>query len=62
MQDLFTIGEMARLFEINIRTLRYYDDINLLKPEFIDSNSKYRYYSTKQFERLNTIKYEFLHK
>lgn len=57
MQDLFAIGEMASLFEINVRTLRYYDEINLLKPEFIDSNSKYRYYSTKQFERLNTIKY-----
>lgn len=57
MRDLFTIGGMASLFEINIRTLRYYDEINLLKPEFIDSNSKYSYYSTKQFERLNTIKY-----
>ncbi len=57
MKDLFTIGEIANLFEINIRTLRYYDEINLLKPEFIDLNSKYRYYSTKQFERLNTIKY-----
>ena len=57
MKDLFTIGEIANLFEINIRTLRYYDEINLLKPERIDPNSKYRYYSTKQFERLNTIKY-----
>lgn len=57
MKDLFTIGEIANLFGINIRTLRYYDEINLLKPEFIDSNSKYRYYSTKQFEHINTIKY-----
>lgn len=57
MKDLFTIGEIANLFDINIRTLRYYDEINLLKPECIDSNSNYRYYSTKQFERLNTIKY-----
>ena len=57
MKNLFTIGEISNLFEINIRTLRYYDEINLLKPEFIDLNSKYRYYSTKQFERLNTIKY-----
>lgn len=57
MKDLFTIGEIAKLFDINIRTLRYYDDINLLKPECIDSNSRYRYYSTKQFERLNTIRY-----
>jgi DNA-binding transcriptional MerR regulator len=57
LKDLFTIGEISNLFEINIRTLRYYDEINLLKPEYTDSASKYRYYSTKQFERLNTIKY-----
>jgi DNA-binding transcriptional MerR regulator len=57
MKDLFTIGEIAKLFDVNIRTLRYYDEINLLKPEYIDTASNYRYYSTRQFERLNTIKY-----
>lgn len=57
MKDLFSIGEVAKLFHINIRTLRYYDDIGLLKPEFVDPKTNYRYYSTNQFERLNTIKY-----
>jgi DNA-binding transcriptional MerR regulator/predicted transcriptional regulator YdeE len=57
MKDLFTIGEIAKLFDVNIRTLRYYDEIDLLKPEYIDATSNYRYYSTRQFERLNTIKY-----
>lgn len=57
MKELFTIGEIGRLFDLNIRTLRYYDDIGLLKPERTDENTGYRYYSTKQFERLNTIKY-----
>ena len=57
MKELFTIGEMAELFQINIRTLRYYDDIGLLRPETVNPETGYRYYSTKQFERLNTIKY-----
>ncbi|QHI72647.1 MerR family transcriptional regulator [Aminipila terrae] len=57
MEDLFTIGQIAKLFDINIRTLRYYDEINFLKPEYIEPDSKYRYYSIKQFEHLNTIKY-----
>lgn len=57
MKNLFTIGEVSKLFDINIRTLRYYDDISLLKPEFINEDTNYRYYSTKQFEKLNTIKY-----
>lgn len=57
MKDLFTIGEVAKLFGLNIRTLRYYHDIGLLEPEYIDETTSYRYYSTRQFERLNTIKY-----
>ena len=57
MKNLFTIGEMAELFGINIRTLRYYDEIGILHPETADPETGYRYYSTRQFERLNTIKY-----
>lgn len=57
MKDLFTIGEMASLFSVNIRTLRYYDECGILKPEKTDPETGYRYYSTRQFERLNTIKY-----
>lgn len=57
MKELFTIGEMARLFDVNIRTLRYYDDIGILRPETTDPDSGYRYYSSRQFERMNTIKY-----
>lgn len=56
-KTLFTIGEMARLFHLNIRTLRYYDEIGVLKPEYVNEETNYRYYSTVQFERLNTIKY-----
>lgn len=57
MKDLFTIGEIAALFSVNIRTLRYYDEYGILKPEKTDPQTGYRYYSTRQFERLNTIKY-----
>ncbi|MEY8337911.1 MerR family transcriptional regulator [Lachnospiraceae bacterium 62-35] len=57
MKELFTVGEIGRLFDVNIRTLRYYDEIGLLPPEKVDEKTGYRYYSTKQFERLNTIKY-----
>ena len=51
MKELFTIGEMAKLFGVNIRTLRYYDEIGILCPETTDPDSGYRYYSTRQFER-----------
>lgn len=57
MKEYFTIGEISKLFKVKIATLRYYDEIGLLRPEFIDKKTNYRYYSTQQFERLNSIKY-----
>lgn len=55
--SLFSIGEVAKLFNISVETLRHYEKINLLSPEYKDPQSGYRYYSTRQFEILNTIRY-----
>lgn len=57
MGQLFRIGEMAKLFGMNIRTLRYYDEAGLLHPVRVDPETNYRYYSVEQFEQLNTIRY-----
>lgn len=57
MKTLFKIGEIAELFHLNVKTLRYYDEIDLVKPEKIDDETGYRYYSTDQFEKLNTVRY-----
>ncbi len=57
MRQLFRIGEMAKLFGMNVCTLRYYDQLGLLCPIYTDPETNYRYYSTEQFERLNTIRY-----
>ena len=55
--ELFQIGEVSRLFHISIGILRHYDKIGLLRPEYTDPATGYRYYSTRQFEALNTIRY-----
>ena len=55
--ELFQIGEVSRLFHVSVSILRHYDKIGLLKPEFTDEETGYRYYSTRQFECLNTIRY-----
>ncbi|QDR82539.1 MerR family transcriptional regulator [Sporomusa termitida] len=57
MKNRFTIGEMSKLHNIPVKTLRYYDEIGLFKAIEVDQNNGYRYYSTEQFEQLNTIKY-----
>ena len=57
MKDFFTIGEVSKLFDINKKTLRYYDEIDLFKPSFVNKENKYRYYTLDQFQYLETIKY-----
>lgn len=55
--ELFQIGEVSKLFHISVSILRYYEKIGLLKPEYKDPETGYRYYSSRQFECLNTIRY-----
>ena len=55
--ELFQIGEVAKMFHLSVGSLRHYEKIGLLQPEYIDAETGYRYYSTRQFECLNTIRY-----
>ncbi len=57
MGRLFRIGEVSRLFSISAETLRHYEKMGILVPERIDESSGFRYYGTRQFEVLNTVKY-----
>ena len=56
-KDLFKIGDVAKLFNISVSTLRYYEKLGLVIPEEVDKDTGYRYYSTDQFEALNTLRY-----
>lgn len=51
---LFTIGQFAKLHEVNKKTLMWYDEIGLLKPAVVKENG-YRYYSFQQSPLLETI-------
>lgn len=53
---MYQIGEFSYLCETTIKTLRYYDKINLLKPEKIDKFTGYRYYSEEQIITFKKIK------
>lgn len=56
-ENLFSIGEVSKMFHISISSLRHYETIGLLTPEYIAPDSGYRYYGAEQFEVLNTIRY-----
>ncbi len=50
----YGIKEVANLTGLTTRTLRYYDEINLLKPSRIGDNG-YRFYDSKELEVLQQI-------
>lgn len=55
--ELFQIGDVAKMFHLSVGSLRHYERIGLVMPEYVDQETGYRYYSTRQFECLNTIRY-----
>ena len=52
---MFKISEFSKLSRIPLQTLRYYDQIGLLKPAKTDESSGYRYYSAEQLLKINRI-------
>ncbi len=57
IKDYFTIGELSDLFNINTKTLRYYDEVGLFKPVKRDPDTGYRYYKFNQLYELASIRY-----
>ncbi|WP_334329449.1 MerR family transcriptional regulator [Companilactobacillus sp. HBUAS59699] len=50
----YTIKQLADIAGISTRTLRYYDQINLLKPKY-NSRNNYRIYTEKEVNQLQRI-------
>ncbi|MBC8571045.1 MerR family transcriptional regulator [Zongyangia hominis] len=52
---MFRIGEFSKMGKTTIKTLRYYDEAGLLKPQSIDPMTGYRFYTTNQLMQLHKI-------
>jgi DNA-binding transcriptional MerR regulator len=52
---VFGVGAFARLAQVSVRTLRYYDEVGLLRPANVDPRTSYRWYRADQLHRLNRI-------
>lgn len=52
---MIKIGEFSKLVQVSVPTLRYYDQVGLLKPVAVDRVTGYRYYSASQLPRLHRI-------
>lgn len=55
-EGLYSIGEMSEITGITIASLRYYDELGLIKPSYVDSGNNYRYYSGQHVWKIEIIK------
>lgn len=54
-REYFTIGQFAAIHGVTKKTLMWYDEMELVKPEAIGENG-YRYYSYRQSSALETVR------
>ncbi|SHL53651.1 DNA-binding transcriptional regulator, MerR family [Anaerocolumna jejuensis DSM 15929] len=53
---LLSIGQLAKICNVSHKTLRYYDNLGLLKPTMVNQENGYRFYSKWHVARIMTIK------
>ncbi|WP_244235370.1 MerR family transcriptional regulator [Paenibacillus lautus] len=52
---MMKISVFAKVSGVSIKTLRYYDELGLLRPAHVDEQSGYRYYSEEQLLTVKRI-------
>jgi len=52
---VFTIGQFSKICRVTTKTLRHYDEIDLLKPARVDPLTGYRYYTIGQIDEFRRI-------
>ena len=52
---LLSIGTFSKLTGVHIKSLRYYDEIGILPPAYVDPDTRYRYYSFSQIHVVDAI-------
>lgn len=55
MSQYMSIGKISKLKNVSIKSLRYYDQIGILKPAFVNTETNYRYYTKDQLYLLDAI-------
>ena len=56
MANLYRIGEVSKICEIPIKTLRYYEEEKLISPVKVDIYTGYRYYDDNNIEHIYRVK------
>lgn len=56
MEQLIPIGRFSKMCRLSITSLRYYDEVGLLRPAAVDPSSSYRYYGLAQVRDAERIR------
>ena len=57
MSDLMKIGEVSKLCDIPIKTLRFYEEEKLITPTKTDSWTGYRFYNDEAIIQIYKVKF-----
>ncbi|HEY5588282.1 MAG TPA: MerR family transcriptional regulator [Candidatus Paceibacterota bacterium] len=52
---MYSIGEFSIMLNLNKKTLRFYDEIDLFKPTYVDETNQHRYYLESQIDEIKEI-------
>lgn len=52
---LLTVSRFAKLRNVNVNSMRYYEKLGILCPTYIDEQTGYRYYALEQLHMLDII-------
>lgn len=56
-KKLYSIGEASRICHVSTKTLRFYDKIGVVTPDYVSNENGYRYYSDVTLLKIPVIKY-----
>jgi DNA-binding transcriptional MerR regulator len=57
LKEYYSIGEVSKIYNISVYSLRHYHKINLIAPSYVDESTGYRYYTFDQFHYISRLKY-----
>lgn len=56
-KKLYSIGEASKICDVSKKTLRFYDQIGVVVPDYVCEENGYRYYSKETLLKIIVIKY-----
>jgi DNA-binding transcriptional MerR regulator len=52
---MYKIGEFSKITNLTVKTLRYYDEQNILTPSYRNEENSYRFYDEQDFKKAKLI-------